>query len=103
MQTTWLSRVMARSAFFWGDRRFERAFCAGVTVKTFSQRHLEKRLEEKWPDLPAETGYKVVGRPPRRRGALNAPAVEADRQDAEMERLVGADHASQDRAWGQNL
>jgi class 3 adenylate cyclase len=44
---------------FWGDRRFERAFCAGVTVKTFSQRHLEKRLEEKWPGLPAETGYKV--------------------------------------------
>jgi hypothetical protein len=29
--------------------------------------------------------------------------VEADRQDAEMERLVGADDAPQDRAWGQNL
>jgi hypothetical protein len=34
----------------------------------------------------------ALGRPPRRRGSLNAPAVEADHHDAEMERLVGADH-----------
>src|SRR6266508_3127942 len=32
-----------------------------------------------------------LGRPPRRRGAVKAPAVKADRQDAEMERLVGGD------------
>lgn len=42
---------------FWGDGRLERAFCAGVTVKTFSQRHLQERLEKKWPDV--ETGFKV--------------------------------------------
>jgi class 3 adenylate cyclase len=43
---------------FWGERRMERAICAGITVKTFSQRHLVPRLEQKWPDLPA-TGFKV--------------------------------------------
>lgn len=44
---------------FWGDTRLERAVCAGITIKTFSQRHLVPRLEAKWPgDLP-ETGLKV--------------------------------------------
>lgn len=43
---------------FWGDRRLERAFCAGVTIKTFSERHLEPQLEAKWEELP-ETGFKV--------------------------------------------
>jgi class 3 adenylate cyclase len=43
---------------FWGDRRLERAFCAGVTIKTFSQRHLEPRLETKWGMAP-KTGFKV--------------------------------------------
>lgn len=43
---------------FWGLRRMERAFCAGVTIKTFSQRHLEPQLEAKWPKAPA-TGFKI--------------------------------------------
>lgn len=43
---------------FWGDGRYERAMCAGITIKTFSERHLVDRLEKKWPEAP-ETGYKV--------------------------------------------
>lgn len=43
---------------FWGDRRIERAFCAGVTIKTFSEEHLQPQLEAKWDDLP-ETGFKL--------------------------------------------
>jgi class 3 adenylate cyclase len=44
---------------FWGDRRLERAFCAGVTVKTFSELHLQEQLKgEKWKGLP-ETGFKL--------------------------------------------
>lgn len=42
---------------FWGERRYERALCAGIAVKTFS-RDLVERLEGKWPDMP-ETGFKV--------------------------------------------
>lgn len=44
-------------ALFWGDRRYERALCAGITIKTFS-RDMVARLEKRWPDLP-ETGFKV--------------------------------------------
>lgn len=45
---------------FWGERRFERALCAGITIKTFSQRHLIPQLEKKWPDLAQhEPGFKV--------------------------------------------
>jgi class 3 adenylate cyclase len=44
-------------ALFRGERRYERALCAGITVKTFS-REMVTRLEKKWPDLP-ETGFKV--------------------------------------------
>ncbi|MFC0715221.1 hypothetical protein [Cellulomonas biazotea] len=44
---------------FWGERRFERAVCAGITIKTFSARHLVTRLENKWPDSLPETGLKV--------------------------------------------
>ena len=44
---------------FWGAKRLERAVCAGVTIKTFSQRHLVKRLTAKWPDDLPETGLKV--------------------------------------------
>ncbi len=44
-------------ALFWGDRRYERALCAGITIKTFS-RDMVSRLEKRWPDLP-ETGLKV--------------------------------------------
>ncbi|WAL46563.1 adenylate/guanylate cyclase domain-containing protein [Rhodococcus pyridinivorans] len=42
---------------FWGDRRYERAMCAGITVKTFSSA-LTDRLENKWNDQP-ETGFRV--------------------------------------------
>jgi class 3 adenylate cyclase len=44
-------------AIFWGDLRYERAMCSGITIKTFSLQ-LVDRLESKWPELP-ETGYKV--------------------------------------------
>lgn len=43
---------------FWGEKRYERAICAGITIKTFSQKSLEARLEKKWPELPT-TGFKV--------------------------------------------
>lgn len=43
---------------FWGDRAVERGICAGITVKTFSERSLEPKLEKKWPDAPA-SGFKV--------------------------------------------
>jgi class 3 adenylate cyclase len=43
---------------FWGERAMERAFCAAVTVKTFSEKTLVPRLEKKWPEAPA-TGFKV--------------------------------------------
>jgi len=44
-------------ALFWGDLRFERALCAGITVKTFSEAMVE-RLKKKWPDADP-TGFKV--------------------------------------------
>ncbi|MYR07766.1 hypothetical protein GTV32_16300 [Gordonia sp. SID5947] len=44
-------------ALFWGEKRYERAVCAGITVKTFSS-SMVARLEKKWPNLP-ETGFKV--------------------------------------------
>src|SRR6266567_9160241 len=44
-------------ALFWGEQRYERALCAGITIKTFS-RDMVSRLEKRWPDLP-ETGLKV--------------------------------------------
>jgi len=43
---------------FWGEERMERAICAGITVKTFSQKQLVPRLEKRWSDLPS-TGFKV--------------------------------------------
>jgi len=42
---------------FWGDKRIERALCAGITVKTFSE-YLTRKIDERWPDAPS-TGYKV--------------------------------------------
>lgn len=45
-------------AIFWGDARFERALCAGVTVKTFSSETLVPKLESRWSDGP-ETGFKI--------------------------------------------
>lgn len=47
-------------ALFWGERRYERALCAGITVKTMSL-DLVDQLVAKWPNddnLP-ETGFKV--------------------------------------------
>lgn len=44
-------------ALFWGSLRYERALCAGITIKTFSF-GMTERLQKKWPDLP-ETGFKV--------------------------------------------
>ncbi len=43
---------------FWGEKRMERAVCAGITIKTFSFRHLVPRLGAKWEDLQT-TGLKV--------------------------------------------
>lgn len=48
-------------ALFWGsdaDDRMARAICAGITIKTFGEKHLVPRLEKKWESLP-ETGLKV--------------------------------------------
>jgi class 3 adenylate cyclase len=48
-------------ALFWGENRYERAMCAGITVKTFSEANLIPRLETKW-ETHAEThptGFKV--------------------------------------------
>lgn len=45
---------------FWGDNRYERAICAGITIKTFSL-DLVQRLADRWPndtEIPT-TGYKV--------------------------------------------
>lgn len=44
-------------AIFWGDRRYERAVCAGITVKTNSL-DLAAQIEARWPAKP-ETGFKV--------------------------------------------
>ncbi|WP_256842255.1 hypothetical protein [Ornithinimicrobium cryptoxanthini] len=43
---------------FWGDRAYERAMCAGVTIRTFSGDFVD-RLEKRWPDGLPETGFKV--------------------------------------------
>lgn len=42
---------------FWGDKAFERAVCAGITVKTFSEKTLQPKIESRWEDTP--TGFKV--------------------------------------------
>jgi len=44
-------------ALFWGDMRYARALCSGITIKTFSKDFVN-RLEKKWPTI-AETGFKV--------------------------------------------
>lgn len=43
---------------FWGDKRYERAICSGITIKTFSERTLVPKLESRWQGDP-ETGFKV--------------------------------------------
>lgn len=47
----------AAFAVFWGEKRIERAMCAGITIKTFSE-DMTEHLERKWPDQP-ETGFRV--------------------------------------------
>lgn len=44
---------------FWDDMAIERAMCAGITIKTFSARHLVERLTKKWPENLPPTGFKV--------------------------------------------
>jgi class 3 adenylate cyclase len=44
---------------FSGDRSFQRAICAGVTIKTFSSRHLAPALKKRWPTSTPQTGFKV--------------------------------------------
>ena len=43
---------------FWDELAVERAICAGILAKTFSERHLVGRLTKKWPELP-DTGFKI--------------------------------------------
>ncbi|MDE0578381.1 MAG: hypothetical protein OXI29_00795 [bacterium] len=43
---------------FWNELAIERAMCAGITAKTFSERHLVNRLRRKWPELP-DTGLNI--------------------------------------------
>lgn len=43
---------------FWGEKRYERALCAAVTIRTFSDSWVET-LNAKWPESLPETGYKV--------------------------------------------
>jgi len=43
---------------FWGDRAYERAVCAAVTMRTFSEDFVGQ-LEKRWPDQLPETGFKV--------------------------------------------
>ncbi|ADH69824.1 adenylate/guanylate cyclase domain-containing protein [Nocardiopsis dassonvillei] len=44
-------------ALYWGDKRYERAMCSAITIKTFSD-SMVSRLKDKWNSLP-ETGFKV--------------------------------------------
>lgn len=42
---------------FWGGRRYERAMCAAITIRDFSN-DFARQLKAKWPDAPT-TGFKV--------------------------------------------
>jgi class 3 adenylate cyclase len=44
---------------FTGERQTERAVCAAITVRTFSERGLVKALKAKWPNNTPETGFKL--------------------------------------------
>jgi class 3 adenylate cyclase len=44
---------------FHGERAFERALCAGITLKTFSLRSLEPLIEELFAKEFPDTGFKV--------------------------------------------
>ena len=43
---------------FWDESTVQRAMCAAITVKTFSEKHLVPRLTRKWSTLP-DTGFKI--------------------------------------------
>lgn len=42
---------------FWGESRYERAMCAGITIRTFGS-VFTAQLKKKWPSAPS-TGFKV--------------------------------------------
>lgn len=42
---------------FWGERRYERALCAAISIHTFSD-DFENQLKDKWSEAPS-TGFKV--------------------------------------------
>lgn len=44
---------------FHGERAFERALCAGITLKTFSERSLEPLIEDQFAKEFPDTGLKV--------------------------------------------
>jgi class 3 adenylate cyclase len=44
---------------FHGELAFERAFCAAVTLKTFSERSLERMIDEVFSDTFPDTGFKI--------------------------------------------
>jgi class 3 adenylate cyclase len=46
-------------ALFHGERAFERAFCAGTTIKTFSELSLEPLIEQSFAKEFPDTGFKV--------------------------------------------
>lgn len=46
-------------ALFHGERALERAFCAAVSVKTFSERHLVPAIDELFAETFPDTGYKL--------------------------------------------
>jgi len=46
-------------ALFHGDRRWERAFCAAVTIKSFSERSLVPLIEHHLSPKTPKTGFKV--------------------------------------------
>jgi class 3 adenylate cyclase len=46
-------------ALYHGERALERAFCAAVSLKTFSERHLVPLIHELFSDSFPETGYKL--------------------------------------------
>jgi class 3 adenylate cyclase len=46
-------------ALYHGDRALERAFCAAVSLKTFSERHLVPLIHELFSESFPETGFKL--------------------------------------------
>ena len=78
---------------FWGDLRYERALCAGITIKTFSVDMVE-RLEKRWDDLP-ETGFKVGVASSR----LLVKRIGTPRNPAQQEPVWAGSQARRVRRW----